>query len=64
MITDIEVGIEYTLESCLYDITVDQKDNLQWVGRFKVRDPESLVKTIEKYSKELTTALLEQSIAQ
>lgn len=60
----VEVGIEYTLESCLYDITVDQKDNLQWVGRFKVRDPESLVKTIEKYSKELTTALLEQSIAQ
>lgn len=59
----VEVGIEYTLESCLYDITVDQKDNLQWVGRFKVRDPSSMVKTIEKYSIELTTALLEQSIS-
>jgi len=59
----VEVGVEYTLESCLYDITVDQKDNLQWVGRFKVRNPESLVKTIEKYSKELTTALLDQSIS-
>lgn len=59
----VKVGVEYTLESCLYDITVDQKDNLQWVGRFKVRDPSSLVKTIEKYSGELTSALLEQSIA-
>lgn len=58
----VEIGVEYTLESCLYDITVDQKDNLQWVGRFKVRDPNSLVKTIEKYSKELTSALLDQSI--
>ncbi len=34
---------------------VTEKDNLQWVGRFKVKDPRSLVKTIEKYSKELTT---------
>ncbi len=60
----VKVGIEYTLESCFYDITVDQKDNLQWVGRFKVKDPKSLVKTIEKYSKELTTQLLLESISQ
>lgn len=59
----VKVGIEYTLESCFYDITVDQKDNLQWVGRFKVKDPKSLVKTIEKYSKELTTQLLLESIS-
>ena len=60
----VKVGIEYTLESCFYDITVNQKDNLQWVGRFKVRDPKSLVKTIEKYSKELTDKLLLESISQ
>jgi len=60
----VKVGIEYTLESCFYDITVNQKDNLQWVGRFKVRDPRSLVKTIEKYSKELTDKLLLESISQ
>lgn len=59
----VRVGIEYTLESCFYDITVDQKDNLQWVGRFKVKDPKSLVKTIEKYSKELVTQLLLESIS-
>ena len=60
----VSVGVEYTLESCFYDITVNQKDNLQWVGRFKVRDPKSLVKTIEKYSKELTDKLLLESISQ
>jgi hypothetical protein len=60
----VKVGIEYTLESCFYDITVNQKDNLQWVGRFKVKDPSSLSKTIEKYSKELTDQLLLESISQ
>jgi hypothetical protein len=60
----VRVGTEYTLESCFYDITIDQKDNLQWVGRFKVKDPSSLVKTIEKYSKELTDRLLLESISQ
>jgi hypothetical protein len=60
----IQVGIEYTLESCFYDITVDKSDNLQWVGRFKVKDPSSLNKTIEKYSKELTAQLLLESISQ
>ena len=48
----VETGVEYTLESCLYDIRVDTKDNLQWVGSFKVKDPQSVIKTIEKYSLE------------
>ncbi len=60
----VQVGMEYTLESCFYDITEDKKDNLQWVGRFKVKDPSSLTNTIEKYSKELTDQLLLGSIAQ
>ena len=59
----VVTGIEYTLESCLYDISVDQKDNLQWIGRFQVKDPSSLVKSIEKYSKELTNALITESIS-
>lgn len=59
----VEVGIEYTLESCLYDLTIDQKDNLQWVGRFQVKDPSSLTKSIEKYSNELTTALINESVS-
>ena len=60
----VKVGVKYTLESCLYDITIDQKDNLQWVGRFQVKDPSSLIKFIEKYSKELTEALLAENISQ
>lgn len=60
----VETGVEYTLESCLYDISVDQKDNLQWVGRFKVKNPSDLMDAIEKYSNELTTALLESNISQ
>lgn len=58
----IESGVEYTVESCLYDLTVDQKDNLQWVGRFKLRNPSNLLRTIEKYSAELADELLIQSI--
>ncbi len=58
----VETGVEYTLESCLYDLTVDQKDNLQWVGRFQVRNPSDLMTTIEKYSSELADELLAQSI--
>lgn len=59
----VETGIEYTLESCLYDISVNQKDNLQWVGRFKVKNPSDLIDAIEKYSNELTTALMESNIS-
>lgn len=58
----IETGVEYTVESCLYDLTEEQKDNLQWIGRFKLRNPTDLMATIEKYSTELADELLAQSI--
>ena len=58
----IETGVEYTVESCLYDLTVNQADNLQWVGRFQLRNPTDLVRTIEKYSQELSDELLAQSV--
>ena len=58
----VETGVEYTLESCLYDLTVAQTDNLQWVGRFQVRNPSDLMETIEKYSEELANELMAQSI--
>lgn len=58
----VETGVEYTLESCLYDITDEDGDNLQWVGRFQLKNPSSLVKTIEKYSEELTNELMDQSV--
>jgi len=59
----IETGIKYTLESCLYDLSVVKDNNLQWVGRFQVKSPSSLTKSIAKYSKELTTALMNESIS-
>ncbi len=58
----IETGVEYTVESVLYDLTVNQADNLQWVGRFQLRNPSDLVRTIEKYSQELADELLAQSV--
>jgi len=58
----IAKGVDYTVESCLYDITVDQKDNLQWVGRFKLKNPEDIKEAIAQYSKELADALIDQSI--
>ena len=58
----VVTGTEYILESCLYDLTLTGQDNLQWVGRFKVKDPTNLVKTIERYSQELTDELMLQSL--
>ena len=58
----IETGVIYTVESCLYDITDRDEDNLQWVGRFRVKDPTNLTKVIEKYSVELANELMVQSI--
>lgn len=58
----IETAVDYTVESCLYDITVAQKDNLQWVGRFKLKNPTDIKGAIAQYSKELADALLDQSI--
>ena len=55
-------GVEYVLESCLYDLNADQQDNLQWIGRFKIRDPGNLGKTIERYSREMTDELLRHSL--
>ncbi len=59
----VETGIEYTVESCLYDLTIEQGDNLQWVGRFKLKNPTDLMKVIEKYSAELAAELNAQSIS-
>jgi hypothetical protein len=58
----VKVGMQYTLESCFYDITSSEKDNLQWVGRFIVKDPKSVIKSVKKYSGELTKKLVLESI--
>ena len=58
----IEKGVDYTVESCLYDITVAKQDNLQWIGRFKLKNPSDIKEAIGQYSKELAEALIDQSI--
>ena len=58
----VRTGVQYVLESALYDMTDNDGQNLQWVGQFKVKDPGSINKTVEKYSKELTAALKESSV--
>ncbi|MEO1011512.1 MAG: hypothetical protein AAFX53_09420 [Bacteroidota bacterium] len=55
-------GVKYVLESSLYDIKKANGDNLQWVGRFELKDPGSIEKTSTQYAKELVGALLEESI--
>jgi len=58
----IETGVDYTVESCLYDIAAPQAENLQWVGRFKLKNPEDIKEAIAQYSKELADTLIDQSI--
>ena len=58
----IETAVDYTVESCFYDITSAKQDNLQWVGRFKLKNPTDIKEAIAQYSRELANALTEQSI--
>ena len=58
----VVTGVKYTLESVLYDLRVADTDNLQWVGRFLLKDPSSISTVVAKYSEELVTALMESSI--
>jgi hypothetical protein len=58
----IETGVDYTVETCLYEITETKQDNLQWVGRFKLKNPKDIKEAIAQYSKELADALIDQSI--
>ena len=59
----VTTGVEYILESVLFDISDKDGENLQWVGRFKVRDPSDLQKTVAKYSGELVESLMANSIS-
>ncbi len=59
----VTTGIEYILESVLFDITDKDGENLQWIGRFSVKNPSDLQKTVAKYSEELVTELMANSIS-
>ena len=58
----VTTGIEYSLETVLFDISNKDGENLQWVGRFSVKNPSDLQKTVAKYSGEVVTELMANSI--
>ena len=58
----VTTGIEYSLETVLFDISDNDGENLQWVGRFSVKNPGDLQKTVAKYSSEVVAELMANSI--
>nr|WP_299342817.1 hypothetical protein [Allomuricauda sp.] len=58
----LKSGTKYIFESSLYQLNESSKDNLQWVGRFEVKDPSSIEKTAENYAGDLVSALVKASI--
>ncbi|MEM8507865.1 MAG: hypothetical protein AAF717_08545 [Bacteroidota bacterium] len=56
-------GTKYIFESSFYRLADAPGDNIQWIGRFELKDPSSISKTAENYAKELVRALLKESIA-
>jgi hypothetical protein len=56
-------GTRFELESALYDIRSTGGNSLQWLGRFKLEDPEDIQKATAQYAKELVAAMMEKSIS-
>lgn len=50
-------GVNFFLESALYDISRQPEISLHWVGNFKLRDPGAIEGTSEKYASDLVTGL-------
>lgn len=60
---EIRTGVLYILESSLFQLGGSKEQNLQWVGRFEIRNPSSLEKTAENYATELVAELVAKSIS-
>lgn len=56
-------GTRFELESALYDIRSTGGNSLQWLGRFKLEDPEDIQQATARYGKELVDAMMEKSIS-
>ena len=56
-------GTRFELESALYDIRSTGGNSLQWLGRFKLEDPEDIQKATAQYAKELVNAMMDKSIS-
>jgi hypothetical protein len=59
----LKSGTKYVFESSLYRLAESEGDNLQWIGRFEVKDPTSLDNTVNNYAKDLTKALVKNSVS-
>ena len=59
----LKSGTKYIFESSLYRLAENPGDNLQWIGRFEVKDPSSLETTVDNYAKDLTSALVKNSVS-
>ena len=59
----LKSGTKYVFESSLYRLAQGAGDNLQWVGRFEVKDPSSLEKTVNNYAVDLAKALVKNSVS-
>jgi len=56
-------GTKYVFESSLYRLAEGVDNNLQWIGRFEVKDPTNLDATVNNYAKDLTKALVKNSVS-
>lgn len=56
-------GVRFELESALYDLRGTSSNSLQWLGRFKLDDPEDIQKATSQYGKELVNAMMKESIS-
>ena len=61
--SQLKQGTVYIFESSLYRLAEQKGDNLQWVGRFEIKDPTNLKSVVSNYAKDLTKALVKNSIA-
>lgn len=56
-------GTRFELESALYDIRSTGGNSLQWLGRFKLEDPQDIQRATAQYAKELVRAMMDKSIS-
>jgi ribosomal protein S6E (S10) len=56
-------GTRFELESALYDIRSTGGNSLQWLGRFKLEDPDDIQQATAQYAKEVVGAMMEKSIS-
>lgn len=58
----IEKGVKYIFESNLYLLNDSTENNLQWIGRFEVKDPKNVSQVTKEYTNDLVNILLKESI--